>query len=141
VWPTANLAIYVPVIVATTVIVRKLWFGSAATGTGNVDMALYDGAGAAVVSATNAAKEAAIGIQSFDVTDTTIGAGLYFLGLASDSGTDTFMRAAPAAPLPLSTGILTESSAYPLPATATWTANQTLAFVPAVGMLIEATVA
>lgn len=140
-WPSANLAIYVPVTISCRVVVMKLWFSSGTTGTGNVDMGLYDAAGVAVVSATNAAKVADGTEQVFDVTDTTVGPGIYYIGLSSDSSTDTFYGTTPAAPIPLAQGVLTEASAYPLPATATFAADQTLAFIPTVGLLLEATVA
>ena len=140
VWPSANLAIYVPIRVPSRIVVAKLWFASFSTGTGNVDMAVYDAAGAAVISATNAAKGAATAEQVFDVTDTAIGPGLYYIGLSSDSATDTFLYMNWAAPLPAAWGVRTEASAYPLPATATWVVSQTLATVPVMGMLIEGTV-
>lgn len=140
-WPSANMAIYVPLRIPSRIVVLKLWFASGVTGTGNVDMGLYDATGAAVISATNAAKEAATTEQVFDVTDTTVGPGLYYIALSSDSGTDTMLRYAPAAPIPLAQGVLTEASAYPLPATATFVADQTLAYIPVMGLLIEAIVA
>jgi hypothetical protein len=139
-WPSANLAIYVPVRVPSPVIVRKLWYASGSTSTGNVDMGLFDGSGVALVSATNAAK-VSTDEQVFDVTDTWIGPGTYWIGLASDSATDTFIRSSSAAPFAASAGIYTQSSAYPLPSTATYTVDQTLALIPVVGMLVEATVA
>jgi hypothetical protein len=138
-WPSANLAIYVPVGVLSRVVVRKLWYEGTSTSTGNADMALYDASWAVAVAATNAAK--INGVHVFDVTDTTIGPGLYYLALSNDTNTDTFVRWAPAAPMCCAEGIYTEASAYPLPSTATPAANQTLAFIPAMGMLLEATVA
>lgn len=140
-WPSANLAIYVPLRVPKAILVRKLWFASGSTGTGNVDMALYDAAGVAVVTATNAAKVASATEQVFDVTDTPIGPGLYYIGLASDSGTDTFACLAVGAPVYAAMGLRSEASAYPLPSTATWSVPQTLTFFPAMGLLIETTVA
>jgi hypothetical protein len=104
-------------------------------------MALYDAAGVAVVNATNAAKIASANEQVFDVTDTTVGPGLYYIGLSSDSATDTFQRTAPSAPECLAYGVLSEAAAYPLPSTATWAADQTLGMVPIAGVLLEATVA
>jgi hypothetical protein len=139
-WPSANLAIYVPLRIPCRVLVLKLWFASFNTGTGNVDMGLYDVSGAAVISATNAAKGATTQEQVFDVTDTPVGPGLYYIALASDSGTDTFVYDSSAAPMPAANGIRVEASAYPLPATATWSVSQTLAFVPLMGVLIGATV-
>jgi hypothetical protein len=139
VWPSANLAIFVPVRVPSRVVVVKLWFGSFTTGTGNVDMGVYDTSGVAVISATNAAKGTSDNEQVFDVTDTTLGPGYYYVALSSDSGTDTFYRYSIAAPIPAALGIMTQTSAYTLPATATMAVGQTLAFVPIMGMLFEGT--
>jgi hypothetical protein len=137
-WGTANRAVYVPLVVPSRVVVRGLWFGSGTTGTGNVDMGLYDPTGGAVVSATNAAKIASAAEQVLDVTDTTVGPGLYYIALSSDSATDTFVRHASCATAPIATafGVLTEASAYPLPATATMALNQTNLFVPVMGLLL-----
>jgi hypothetical protein len=140
-WPSANLAIYVPLRVPARVLVRKLWYAGTTTATGSVDMGLYDAAGNAVVSATATAKAAVNDEQVFDVTDTVIGPGLYYIALASDSGTDTFIRTADAAPAATAMGVLTEASAYPLPATATWALAQATSYIPNMGVLIEATVA
>lgn len=140
-WPSADMAIYVPIAVPNRVLVHKLWFASADIGTGNVDMALYSATGTAVVAATETAKSATSTEQVFDVTDTVIGPGLYYVGLSCSNNTDTFNRFSFAAPMSLAFGILTEASAYPLPATATFAANQTLAYIPIAGLLLETTVA
>lgn len=137
-WPSANLAIYIPVVVPVPVVVRSLWFGCGSTGTGNVDMAVYDANGTALIAATAGAKTAATTEQVFNTTDTFLAAGIYYIGLSSDSATDTFHRNIPTAPLAAAYGCLTESSAYPLPSTATWVVNNTLAYLPLVGMFIEA---
>lgn len=136
VWPSANLAIYVPLRIPSRVVVQALWFSSNTTGTGNVDMGLYDATGAAVISATAAAKTASASEQVFNVTDTTVGPGLYYIALASNSGTDTFYRWTLTAPLALAYGVLYETSAYPLPATATWTTSQTQTLCPFMGLFI-----
>jgi hypothetical protein len=139
-WPSANLAIYVPLRIPSRIVVRKLWVAVGNTATGNIDMALYDASGVAVVEATAAAHTSQME-QVFDVTDTTVGPGLYYIGVASDSGTDNFNRYTPAAPVAAAWGVLTQTSAYPLPSTATFALDQTLAYVPVAGLLIEATVA
>ena len=138
-WPSANLAIYVPLRIPMRVIVVKLWCVTGADSTGNVDMALYDATGVAVASATAAAKVNS-NEQVFDVTDTAVGPGLYYVGLAHDS-TGAFVAWTPAAPVPLAQGVLSEAAAYPLPTTATWAADQSLAMIPFVGVLLESTVA
>lgn len=139
-WPTANMAIYQPVRVPCPVKVLKLFFACHSTGTGNVDMGVYDEKGNAVISATETTKLASMTEQVFDVTDTTIGPGRYYIALVCSNNTDTFYYTSYAAPISVAHGVLTEASAYPLPSTATWATNQTLAMVPAVGMTVEATI-
>jgi hypothetical protein len=138
-WPTANMAIYVPILVPSRVVVVKLWFASGSTGTGNVDMGLYDASGNAVVSATAAAKITSANEQIFDVTDTPVGPGRYYVALSASNNTDTFTGCLAAAPIAAGLGLLTEASAYPLPATATMVIDQTLGFVPSMGVLLEGT--
>jgi hypothetical protein len=138
-WGTAGLAIYVPLRIPSRVVVLKLWCASGATAAGNVDMALYNAAGGLVVAATGTAKGGSMELV-FDVTDTPVGPGLYYVALSSDSTTASFVGYLPAAPLPLAYGVLTEAAAYPLPATATFAASQSLTFIPAMGVLIGTTV-
>ena len=139
-WPSANLAIYTPLAIPARVVVVSLWVATGTGTVGNVDMALYDGSGAAVVSATAGAKTASTE-QVFDVTDTVVGPGRYYIGLsASDATTDLFYGGAPAAPLCAAYGMYTETSAYPLPSTATFAIDHTLAMYPIMGVLLETTV-
>ena len=128
----ANLAVYVPVIILDRVIVRKLFVVSGFTTSGNLDIGLYNAAGSRLVASGSIAKVDSV-LQSIDVTDTSIGPGMYYLALVSNSGTDTFGTVSLAAPAPAAYGLLTES-VFPLPATATWTVPQTLAQVPSLGL-------
>jgi hypothetical protein len=137
-WPSANLAIYVPVAIPTRCVVFALWFAGGSTGTGNVDMGLFDATGAAVISVGAVAKAASSNEQRIDVTDTVVGPGLYYIGISSNSGTDTFYRQSSPAPIQTARGLLTEAAAYPLPSTATWAVLQTLDFQPVVGLLLNA---
>lgn len=136
VWPSANLAIYVPVIVQHTVVVTKLWYGNGTTGTGNYDIGLYDAAGTALLRKGSTAKPTTGTEIVWDCTDTTLRAGLYYLALASDSGSDTFNRANPSQPVPGALGVYTEASAFTLPATATFAVSAG-SYIPAIGMLLN----
>lgn len=136
-WPTADMAIYVPVLVKQRVVVKQLWFGSSGTAAGNYDLGLYDAAGTALLRQGSTAKGGA-GETVWNCTDTPIGPGLYYLALVSSTSTDTFaMMSVWAAPIPAALGVLTQSSALPLPATATFAVNQTLSKVPLVGMFLD----
>jgi hypothetical protein len=140
-WPATDLVIYVPVRVKQRVVAVKLWFGSGAVGTGNVQVGIYDQLGARQIATATTAKQAALDEQVIDITDTTIGPGLYYLALQCSNATDTFFGSPLSAPLPVTTGVRTQAVAFGLPATATWVVNQTHAFVPCVGMLVEGTLA
>jgi len=93
--------------------------GAGATASGNFDTGLYDSQGNRLVSSGATAKGNAAA-QILDVTDTRIGAGLYYLALAAD-GTNNYQMMSPGS-LQLSklVGAVQMASAYPLPATATF---------------------
>lgn len=137
-WPSANLAIYTPVIVRSVVVVKKLWYANNSTATGNYDIGLYDAAGTALLRKGSTAKTTSASTEIvWDCTDTTITPGIYYLALACSNNTDTFFGAIPTAPLLAASGYLTEASALPLPATATFAITHTLAAAPLVGMFLD----
>lgn len=136
-WPTANLAIYVPVRIIRPTLIRKFWNAQGATGTGNFDMGIYTAAGSRVVATGTTAKVAAVAEKIVDVTDTGIVPGLYYLAMVDDTNTDTYLAiiSTTAAPIPAAMGVLTEALASAsLPSTATWVVNQTLTYVPQFGI-------
>ena len=137
-WPTAGLAIYVPVIVPRAIIVKRLWYANGNTATGNYDIGLYDASGAAIVRRGSTAKNTTPGEAVWDCTDTTIGPGLYYLALSCSNNTDTFYRWTPTVPVATANGLLTETSAMPLPTTATFAITQSLAYLPVLGLLTNA---
>jgi hypothetical protein len=136
VWPTANLAIYLPVIVRTGVVVRKLWYANLDTSTGNYDIGLYTSAGVALARKGSTAKGTDILPVVWDCSDVTIGPGSYYLAFAESNNTDSMIGYTLAAPLPATYGVLSEA-VFPLPATATFAIPQTLTVVPVVGMLLD----
>jgi hypothetical protein len=136
-WATQYRAIYVPVRVPQRVTVVELGVSNGTTATGNIDIGLYDSAGTRLVSTGSTAKSASAVIQAIDVTDTTIGPGLYYLGLNNDTTTDTVGCEIASAPLPAAMGVLAETlGAVTLPATASWGVSQTLGFVPFIVALL-----
>lgn len=141
-WPLANMAIYVPICVRAPATVMKLWWVNHSTSTGNVCLALYDSAGTRLVTSGSNAKPATANEETFDVTDTKIPAGLFYIGMACSNATDTFYFDTDAAPLQASMGMRTEQLASEvLPATAAWGVNQSMAKLPIMGLLKEPTVA
>lgn len=136
-WYSANGAIYCPVIVRSGVVVKKLWVATGTTGTGNVDVGLFNATGVKLTSSGAIAHGTTNTELVSDVTDVTIAPGIYYLGVSASNSTDTFFGVSVAAPFPTALGYLTEASAHPLPATATFALTQTLAWMPDCGMLLN----
>ena len=119
-WPTANLAIYVPVEIPETTTYVKAWVINGTVAAGNVDIGLYDegwvlkaSTGATLVAGTSAMEE-------IDLTDFTVTAGRYYLGISCSLNTNTvFAQTAAVAGKLAALGCAQEASAHPLPATAT----------------------
>ena len=140
-WATANRAIFVPVIVRSPVVVRKLWFANTSTSaTGNYDLGLYTPNGVALLRRGSTAKTADDAEEVWDCADTFLVPGLYYLALVSSTTVDTFGCSLLSAPVPTAYGCLAEESALPLPATATFAISDTLTFVPTLGMLLTTVV-
>ena len=136
VYPTANLAIYLPFGLATIIKVTKLWWYNGATLSGNVDVGIYDSAGRRLISTGSTAQAGtASRIQAVDVTDTLIGPGDFYLAIAASATTVTLFRIALGNALfGKAFGILQQATAFPLPATATF-ATTAQTFVPEFGLL------
>lgn len=141
-YPTADLAIYVPIRVRQRVIAKKL-FVSNGTVSGSICVAIYDAAGTQIVTSGTQTQAGASAEQVFDVTDATLGPGLYYVGVVLDNTTGQLLRYSFSAPMPAAWGVLTEQlgASAALPATATFALDQTVAFIPVAGMLLETTVA
>lgn len=122
-WPSANLAIFIPIRLTAPVTVYKMAIGAGATAAGNFDVGIYDIGGNRLVSSGATAKGASVE-HILNVTDTRIGPGLYYLAMSAD-GTNNYILITPSgtSPVPLQKtrayGVLAMATAYPLPATAT----------------------
>ena len=128
-WPSANLAIYVPVAVYQPFIALKMLIQNGTTINGNVDAGIYDDQGDRLVSIGSTAHAGSSSIQSFDITDTTLEPGIYYLACAFDGNTATINHDIAGILVGGSAGVLQQASALPLPATATFAAIAS-AYVP-----------
>jgi hypothetical protein len=142
VWPTANTAIYIPLLVTEDITVTKLWWHNGATASGNVNMALYTGAGAQVSGTeTGSTAQGTINvIQEVNIADTALTAGLYYIAIVMDNTTGTMFRHSVGAAINRAMGLATEAGVFDLPANATLaTANS--AYVPICGIATRTAVA
>ncbi len=138
VWPSANLAIYTPVLVPEIVTVYKMSI-QVATQNGNVDVGIYDEVGNRLVSAGSTAVGAA-GLQVFDVTDTVIGPGVYYLAMCCSSTTASFFRNTVANAIGTTLGVKQQAvGAVTLPTPATF-ATFTVTYIPSLSAHLNATV-
>lgn len=140
-WPSANLAMYLPFTLEARCLVRKLFHVNGTTASGNLDVGIYDERGTRIVSAGSTAQSGTSAIQEFDIADTELGPGGFYLAMAMDgtTGTSIAMGVALGALAMRAAGVLQQSSAFPLPANATF-AQMGQAFVPYFGATTRAVI-
>lgn len=119
-WPSANRAIFVPFNVYHTLTIVQMLVFNGATASGNIDVGLYDLGGARLVSIGSTAQAGTSAYQAFDITDTTLNPGQYYMGVALDNATGTLNRWSANAAEWRGLGLQQMASAFPLPATATF---------------------
>lgn len=90
-WPTQNLAIYYPFTVQKPILVRQMFNITGTTSNGDVCIGIYDSAWTKLVTASSTQGTISV-VQAFDVTDTVIGPGQFYLALMMSSTTGTFIK-------------------------------------------------
>ena len=134
VYPSANLAIYIPMwVMQPLVAVQMFAYSGATVGTNNIDVGIYDGAGNKLVSSGSTLTANASDLQVFNITDTLLGTGLHYLAVAMDGTTDTLFRINNSIPLLRGWGVRQQASAFALPATATF-AVMAQNYLPTIGL-------
>jgi hypothetical protein len=132
IWPAANAALFYPFRVPQPVVITELWVVNGTVVSGNVDIGIYDINGVLLVSAGSTLHAGTSVIQTFNVTDTVIGGGIFYIALTFDNavaryfGMLGFNRVH---------GVL-EASAFPLPATVTL-ATTTRSVQPSLGAITK----
>lgn len=118
VWSAANRALFVPVRIPFPVTVRQMMANIGAAGTATIDVGIYTTDGVRLVSAGSTTTTA--GIMLFNVTDTPVGSGTYYLAMSASTITTLTITGKA-----LGTGQRSElyglaqmETAHPLPATA-----------------------
>ena len=120
-WTTANDAVYIPFIVEVPVTAFQMGIENGATLGGNVDVGIYDINGVRLVSSGSVAQAGVSTIQTFDITDTPLTPGIYYMAFASNSTTATFIgTSGGAAEWWRTYGVQDQATAFALPATATF---------------------
>jgi hypothetical protein len=138
VWPTANKAFYLPFVTSQPLTITKLFWYDGATLSGNVDCGVYDRFGNLLVSTGSTAQSDGTvnTLRVIDTADTLIQPGAYYLALVKDDTTGTiFTSVALVARHMILMGVLSQTSAFVLPATATMARDTAATFLPVFGLL------
>lgn len=121
-WPVANLAIFIPLPIAAPFVATQMWVCNGGTVSGNIDVGIYTAEGALVVSKGSTAHAGTTQDQTFDITDTLLNPGLYYLAVALDNNVGIIWHTVHPANNARMMGVLQMGSAFALPATATFAA-------------------
>lgn len=132
-WPSANRAVLVPFSVNTTITVKKLFLLMGTAVSGNVDVGIYDSTGRKIVSSGSTVQTGANTQQEFDITDTVLPPGDYYLACVLDNTTGTTWRVAPNTGQCRLAGVLNANTAFPLPDTVTFV-QAASGYVPYIGL-------
>lgn len=138
-WPSANRAIFIPFWTRQSIVVTKLFTVNGATAGNNLDIGIYDYTGTLIVSSGSTAQSGTSTLQVFDITDTPIGPGKFYLALAQNGNTGRHFRWNASIMDAQHCGIYTQESAFALPATATF-ATPASGYIPAFGLATATTV-
>ena len=117
VYPNANRAIAFPFRIGAPLLVQVMWTFNGGAVAGNVDVGIYDYGFRLLVSSGGAVAQAGINqIQTYNVTDTLLGPGVYYLAISESSAASTFFRYAQSWYFLGLMGVTHMAAANPLPA-------------------------
>jgi hypothetical protein len=119
-WYTANLAVFIPFRLARTILVTQMFSVNGTTASGDTDIGIYTADGTLLVSSGATAQSGTSCIQAFNITDTLVGPGLFYMAMSHSDATGTVMKGSGlGAVLSRVVGIGMQANAHPLPATFT----------------------
>ena len=140
VWPAANRAIFLPFMVESAVTAYMMAI-EVTVQSGNCDIGIYDVLGATRLVSTGSTAVGAVGIQTFDITDTLLLPGVYYAALNVDNITAAVARSTSVSALWLqSVGVQQQAvGAVTLPNPATL-ANPASAYLPNIAVGLKSTI-
>jgi hypothetical protein len=121
VWPTANKALYLPIVLPFWFNVRRFYVANGGAVSGNFDIGIVTPDGTKLASAGSTAQSGTNTNQYVAGFNFLLAPGWYYLALAFDNTTATTMRTSVGSTItgPPS-GLLEQTSAFVLPATVTF---------------------
>jgi len=134
-----DVLIYIPFSIGDRILVKQLFCYNGATVNGNVDVGIYSAIGKLIISAGSTAQTGASVLQLFDIADTPLDPGDYYLCIGTNSATATFFAGTTVALTGKALGLLQDTSIIPLPTESVFT-TYALTMVPIVGLTIRTVV-
>lgn len=131
---TQNQAVYVPFAVTSTRTAYKMFCLNGSTVDGNLDLAIYNSSGTRLVSIGATAQAGTSVTQIFNIADTSLEAGTYYMAISGSSATGTLFRWTSGSVPAEFLNVGREAAAHPLPAAATFAANTATLSVPVFGV-------
>lgn len=136
VWFSANMALFVPFHVYRVTKVVKMFVCHGSVVSGNVDVGIYDPKGKRIVSSGSTAQSGTTAAVEYDITDTVLPPGLYYMALAIDNITARVISSTnvlAAVELPMA-GVYEVASSFPLPASVTYATPSLTSRMPLFGV-------
>jgi hypothetical protein len=133
-WPAANRAIYIPVLIPCLMTVTQFYHYNGSTASGNIDIGLYNVDYTRIVSSGATAQAGTTTLQTVDITDTQVPAGIYYIGISFSGTTGTSATSAVNGRTPGLLGIVMQESAHPLPSVMTPVTAASGTTIPLVGL-------
>lgn len=132
-WPAANDALFIPFSIDKPIIVKRMYSMNGNVAGNNIDLGIYTMGGARIVSIGTTAQSGTSTVQFFDITDTYLSPGSYYMAVAASGTTATFRRFNPSIILLQQMGVMKATSSFVLPSSVTLT-TVTAAYVPEIGL-------
>lgn len=139
-FPASNRAIAIPFTNTESITVVKMWALNGGVVSGNIDIGIYDEDFAKVVTIGSTAQAGVSIIQEFNIADTVLAAGRYYMVVAMDNTTGELARYSTGVENQKSLGLFQMASAFALPTTLT-PADVASAYVPVIGFSLRTLVA
>ena len=86
-WPTANRIFYYPLLIPEACMVVKVGIVNGSAVSGDSDVGIYDAAGNRLINSGATAQSGTNGYQVYDIGNTPLERGMYYLALTYDNTT------------------------------------------------------
>lgn len=116
---TANRALYIPFHIEVSTTIQRIAIYNSSTATQNFDVGIYQLDGTRLRSSGSTAQAGVVGVQIVNIASIVLSTGRYYMAFACNAASTFSGANAEGIPVVMM-GVKIEESAFPLPATATF---------------------